>query len=97
MAKKQPCVYILASGRNGTLYIGVTSNLIQRVWQHRNHSLGGFTARYGVTRLVWYELHSTMLSAIQREKQLKEWRRSWKLDLIERENPDGDDLFDALC
>lgn len=97
MAKKQPCVYILASGCNGTLYIGVTSNLIKRVWQHRNHTLGGFTARYGVTRLVWYELHSTMLSAIKREKQLKEWRRSWKLDLIERENPDWDDLFDALC
>ena len=97
MAKKQPSVYILASGRNGTLYIGVTSNLIKRVWQHRNHTLGGFTARYGVTRLAWYELHSTMLSAIKREKQLKEWRRSWKLDLIERENPDWDDLFDALC
>ena len=97
MAKKQPSVYILASGRNGTLYIGVTSNLIKRVWQHRNHTLGGFTARYGVTRLAWYELHSTMLSAIKREKQLKEWRGSWKLDLIERENPDWDDLFDALC
>jgi putative endonuclease len=96
MPEKQPCVYILASRRNGTLYIGVTSNLIKRVWQHRSHALGGFTARYGVTRLVWYELHATMLSAIKREKQLKEWRRAWKLDLIEQDNPEWLDLYEAL-
>jgi putative endonuclease len=96
MSAKQPCVYILASRRNGTLYVGVTSDLIKRVWQHRNHAKGGFTARYGVTRLVWYELHATMLSAIKREKQLKEWRRSWKLALIEQDNPEWLDLYESL-
>ena len=93
---RQPCVYILASRRNGTLYVGVTSDLIQRCWQHRTHALGGFTADYGVARLVWYELHSTMLSAIRREKQLKEWKRAWKLELIERDNPKWADLYESL-
>ena len=96
MSGKQPCVYILASRSNGTLYVGVTSNLRQRVWQHRTHVPGGFTARYGVTRLVWYELHPTMLSAIQREKELKEWKRVWKLELIERDNPGWLDLYESL-
>ena len=93
---KQPCVYILASKRNGTLYIGTTSNLVQRVWQHKNEVAGGFTERYGVTTLVWYEGHETMLSAIAREKQLKEWKRAWKLQLIERSNPLWLDLFENL-
>jgi putative endonuclease len=97
MPGKQPCVYILASHRNGTLYVGVTSDIIQRVWQHRTHALGGFTARYGVIRLVWFEQHATMLSAIQREKQLKEWKRAWKLELIERDNPEWLDLYGFLC
>ena len=73
---KQPCVYLLASGRNGTLYVGVTSNLIKRVWEHKNHVVDGFTKKYQVDRLVWYEAHETMESAIQREKAIKEWHRA---------------------
>ena len=92
-----PCVYILASKRNGTLYIGVTSNLVQRVWQHRNDQIPGFTRRYGVKRLVWFEQHPTMEAAITREKHLKEWRRAWKLELIERDNPEWDDLYPGLA
>ena len=94
---KQPCVYILASKRNGTLYIGVTSNLIQRVWQHKNDLVEGFTKRYVVHTLVWYEGHETMESAIVREKAIKEWRRAWKLDLIEKRNPAWEDLYEELA
>jgi len=90
---KQPCVYLLASSRNGTLYAGVTSNLVGRIWQHRTHAVDGFSNRYGVTRLVWYELHSTMESAILQEKRIKKWNRSWKLRLIERTNPSWRDLW----
>ncbi|MDX8401161.1 MAG: GIY-YIG nuclease family protein [Mariprofundaceae bacterium] len=90
---KQPAVYIMASRRNGTLYTGVTGDLVRRVWQHRNHAVEGFTKRYGVTMLVWFELHGSMESAIAREKAIKKWRRAWKLDLIERENPHWDDLW----
>ena len=93
---KQPAVYILASNRNGTLYIGVTSDLIKRIWEHRNNMAEGFTKRYGVHRLVWYELHESMESAIEREKRLKEWKRVWKLELIERVNPDWQDLYDTI-
>ena len=93
---KQPCVYILASKRNGTLYVGVTSNLVQRVWQHKSDLVGGFTKRYGVHTLVWYESHETMESAITREKAIKEWRRAWKLDLIEEKNPEWQDLYEEL-
>lgn len=85
---KQPCVYLLASGRHGTLYIGVTSDLVKRVWQHKNHVVDGFSKKYGTDRLVWYELHGEMESAILREKALKKWRRQWKIDLIERMNPE---------
>ena len=92
----QPCVYILASGRNGTLYIGVTSDLIKRVWEHKNDFVDGFTKRYGVHVLVWYEVHETMRSAIAREKALKNWKRSWKLGLIETANPDWLDLYSEL-
>jgi len=88
MTVKQPCVYILASRRNGTLYAGVTSDLIKRVWEHKNHLVEGFTKRYGVDRLVWYEPHETMDSAIRREKAIKEWKRAWKLELIEQSNPE---------
>ena len=84
---RQPAVYILASKRNGTLYIGVTSDLVKRVWEHNNDLVEGFTKSYGVHRLVWYELHESMESAITREKQLKEWKRQWKLELIEDTNP----------
>ncbi|HAF95237.1 MAG: hypothetical protein A2021_06380 [Elusimicrobia bacterium GWF2_52_66] len=93
---KEPCVYILASRRNGTLYTGVTSSLIKRVWEHKNDLVEGFTKRYGVHILVWYELHSNMESAITREKAIKEWKRRWKLELIEGMNPDWRDLYDEL-
>ncbi len=94
--EKQPAVYILASQRNGTLYIGVTSNLCQRVWQHRNDLVPGFTRQYGVHRLVFFELHATMESAIAREKQLKKWNRAWKLRLIEGANPQWRDLWPEI-
>ena len=90
---RNPCVYILASSRNGTLYVGVTSNLIARVWQHREHIVEGFTAKYDVTRLVWYEQHATMDSAIGREKRIKKWNREWKLRLIDEANPSWRDLW----
>ncbi len=93
---KLPCVYILASKRNGTLYVGVTSNLVQRIWQHRNDQAEGFTKKYKVHTLVWYEVHETMESAIVREKAIKEWQRAWKLELIEAVNPDWADLFGEL-
>jgi len=94
--EKQPAVYILASGYNGTLYIGVTSNLMQRIWQHKNDLAEGFTKKYSVHSLVYYEVHEEMLSAIRREKQLKEWNRQWKIDLIEKTNPTWKDLWREL-
>ena len=93
---KQPCVYILASKRNGTLYIGVTSDLPTRVWQHRRGEVEGFAKRYDVARLVYFELHETMDAAITREKHLKKWNRAWKLELIEDRNPEWNDLFEEL-
>ncbi len=91
-----PAVYLLASQRNGTLYIGVTSNLIQRIWQHREGLAEGFTKKYGVKTLVWYEQHATMESAIAREKALKKWNRAWKLKLIEETNPQWRDLWPEI-
>ena len=93
---KQPAIYILASDRIGTLYVGVTSDLIGRTWQHREHVVDGFTKRYGVTRLVWYELHDTMETAIAREKQIKKWNRIWKIRLIEETNPYWNDLWMSI-
>jgi putative endonuclease len=93
---KQPCVYILASDQNGTLYVGVTSDLTKRVWEHKNDLVPGFTRRYSVHDLVWYEMHDSMESAIAREKAIKEWKRHWKLELIERENPEWKDLYPTL-
>ncbi len=93
---KQPCVYMLASNRNGTLYVGVTSDLIKRVWEHKQDFVEGFTKKYGVHSLVWYELHADMLSAIAREKAVKEWKRAWKLKTIEMLNPQWKDLYDDL-
>ena len=90
---KQPCVYIMANKPNGTLYIGVTSDLVQRVWQHKSDLVPGFTKRYGAHTLVWYEGHETMESAITREKRLKEWKRAWKVELIEQGNPSWRDLY----
>ena len=89
-------VYMLASGLRGTLYIGVTSNLPKRVWEHKEKAVPGFTKRYGVDRLVWYEPHASVEGAILREKQMKEWRRDWKINLIERDNPHWEDLFEGL-
>ena len=94
--EKQPAVYILASGYNGTLHIGVTSNLIKRIWQHKNDLVEGFTEKYGVHSLVYYELCDQMVTAIEREKQLKKWNRQWKIDLIEKANPAWKDLWGEL-
>ena len=91
--KKLPCVYLLASKRNGTLYVGVTSDLVKRVWEHKDDLVAGFTSKYGVHLLVYYELHEDMLGAITREKRIKKWTRIWKLKLIERDNPEWKDLW----
>jgi putative endonuclease len=96
VAPLQPVVYILASKRNGTLYIGVTSDLSKRLWQHQNELAESFTRRYGVHTLVYYELHPSMIDAIQREKRLKKWNRSWKLELIEKFNPEWKDLSSTI-
>ena len=93
---KQPAVYLLASRYRGTLYVGVTSDLVQRIWQHRQGLVEGFTQRYGVHMLVWFEQHATMLDAIAREKRIKDWKRAWKLELIETNNPRWRDLYDDL-
>lgn len=94
---KQPALYIMASKRKGTLYIGVTSNLQQRVWQHRNNAMPGFTRKYDVHLFVYYELHGDMYTAIEREKTLKKWHREWKINLIESVNPEWRDLWDEIC
>lgn len=89
-------VYILASKPRGTLYVGVTSDLMRRIWEHRTGVLPGFTSEYKVTKLVWYEQHDTAASAIHREKRLKKWKREWKIELIENANLDWDDLYERL-
>ena len=94
--ERDPCVYILASGHHGTLYIGVTSDLMQRLYQHREGVTGGFASRYKVYRLVRYEMFGDMEGAILREKQLKRWHRQWKINLIESENPHWADLAEGL-
>ena len=98
---RTPAVYIVASQRNGTIYTGVTSDLPGRVWQHRNKVIPGFSAEHGCDRLVWFEVHEEMESAINREKRVKNWNRPWKLELIEKDNPTWRDLaedwgFDPL-
>lgn len=95
-SRKSPCVYILASGRNGTLYIGVTSDVVSRVSLHKQDLIDGFSKRYGVHRLVYLEHHHTMDEAIRREKQLKRWRRAWKVALIEQTNPGWNDLYGEI-
>lgn len=92
----QPCVYILASKPYGTLYIGVTSDLVKRVWEHKNNVVEGFTRKYAVHTLVWYEVHETMESAICRERTLKKWNRKWKIELIESINSNWRDLYDEI-
>ena len=93
---KVPILYIVASRRNGTLYVGITSDLLARIHQHRDKILSGFTAKYDVNRLVWFEVHNEMEPAIIREKRIKEWRRSWKIELIEKGNPTWRDLAEDL-
>lgn len=93
---KQYYVYILASRQNGTLYIGVTSDLIRRTYEHKNNLIPGFTAKYSIHTLVYYESHRDIESAIRREKQMKKWNRKWKLNLIEAGNPDWNDLYEEL-
>jgi putative endonuclease len=93
---RQPCVYLLASKQNGTLYTGVTSGLVKRVWEHKNNLVESFTRKYGVHTLVWYEVHETMETAIQREKAIKNWKREWKIKVIEEMNPEWRDLYPDL-
>jgi putative endonuclease len=95
--ERHPAVYILASERNGTLYVGVTANLLARVWAHRNNVVPGFTERYDVHRLVYFEMHESMYEAIVREKRIKDWKRLWKLRLIEGFNPEWRDLWEDIC
>jgi len=90
-------VYLLASGKHGTLYLGVTNNLVRRTYEHRTKAVPGFTSRYGVNRLVWFESYGDPVSAITREKEIKKWRRDWKIALIERDNPDWRDLYEAIA
>jgi len=94
--EKHPSTYILASAKNGTLYIGVTSNLVQRIWQHKHREVEGFTKKYHIHMLVYYEQHDTMEAAIMREKQLKKWNRDWKIKLIEESNPNWQDLWESI-
>ena len=89
-------VYLLASRKHGTLYAGVTRDLVRRVYQHKTKETPGFTSRYSVTRLVWFEVYDDPTSAITREKEIKKWRRDWKISLIESENPDWDDLYSSI-
>jgi putative endonuclease len=90
-------VYILASKQNGTLYTGVTSDLVKRIYEHKNNLVDGFTEKYNVHKLVWYEIHETAETAIIKEKQIKKWKREWKLKLIEEHNPEWRDLYESIC
>ena len=89
-------VYIITNKRNGTLYTGVTSNLQKRIWEHKDKLIDGFSKKYDLGRLVWYEVHDDINEAIRREKQLKKWERKWKLRIIEENNPQWNDLYDNL-
>ncbi len=93
---RPPCVYLLANRRDGTLYVGVSSDLIKRVWEHRNHVIEGLTKQHGVRRLAWYELHMEVTAAITREKQIKRWARAWKIALIEKKNSLWSDLWPTI-
>ncbi len=95
--EKLSYVYILASKKNGTLYVGVTSDIVKRIWEHRNHVVPGFTKQYNVTKLVYYEEHGDIYEAITREKRIKKWFREWKIELIESLNPSWDDLYEKIC
>lgn len=97
MNKKNLYVYILAKERNSTFYVGITSNLMKRVWEHKNETADGFTKKYGVKNLVYYEIFNDPENAIKREKQLKKWNRPWKMRVIEEMNPKWEDLYDDIC
>ena len=90
------CVYMLASRRDGALYLGVTNNLVRRVYEHKTKAVPGFTERYGISRLVWFEVYDDPVNAITREKELKKWRRVWKIELIEKTNADWNDLYETV-
>jgi putative endonuclease len=90
-------VYILASRKDGAIYIGVTNDIVRRVYDHRTKAVPGFTSKYNITRLVWFEIYDDPISAISREKELKKWRRAWKVQLIEAQNPDWNDLYESIC
>ncbi|NEW88245.1 GIY-YIG nuclease family protein [Rhodopseudomonas sp. WA056] len=90
-------VYLLASRKDGALYVGVTNDLVRRVYEHRTKAVPGFTSKYNIAKLVWFEIHDDPISAITREKEIKKWRRAWKLALIERDNPGWDDLFETIA
>lgn len=94
--ERNPCVYIITNKHNGTLYIGVTSDLIKRIYQHKNNQVDGFSKKHQLHTLVWYEQHEIMESAILREKMIKKWNRQWKIDLIERSNPGWNDLYSSI-
>jgi putative endonuclease len=89
-------VYILASRRDGAIYVGITNDLVRRVYEHRIKAVPGFTTKYNITRLVWFGTHDDPISAISREKELKKWKRAWKTQLIEKDNPNWDDLYDSI-
>lgn len=93
---KRPCIYILANKRKGTMYVGVTSDVMRRAWEHKTDAVAGFTTRYGIHTLVYVEFHATMADAILREKRIKKWRRAWKIALIEGANPEWRDLYDKI-
>lgn len=97
MERKMYYVYILASQKNGTLYVGITSDLVKRIWQHKNEVVEGYTQKYAVKNLVYFEQYEHVDDAILREKRLKHWNRKWKLELIEKENPNWNDLYDEIC
>jgi putative endonuclease len=90
-------VYIIASRKDGAIYIGVSNDIVRRIYEHRNKVVPGFASKYNITRLVWFEMYDDPISAISREKELKKWKRSWKIQLIEKQNPQWNDLYDSIC
>ena len=90
-------VYILASRKDGATYIGITNDLVRRIYEHRTKAVPGFTSKYNITRLVWFEIYDDPISAISREKELKKWKRAWKIQLIETQNPEWHDLYEGIC
>ena len=90
-------VYILASRRDGAIYVGITNDLARRVYDHRIKAVPGFTAKYNITQLVWFEVYDDPISAISRERELKKWKRAWKIRLIEKDNPNWNDVYESIC